>query len=121
MDRGVFGLYMACDAPKVDQAYEGLIRETELIKKAKVGDEELDRAVNNLIGNHLISLQSSWNRAELTGLYTLYGLGYDYDSTYLQKIREVRADDVLRVARKYLDLEHCAVVKILPEGEQKAK
>ncbi len=121
MDRGVFGLYMACDAPKVDRAYEGLIKQVELIKKAKVGEEELNRAVNNLIGNHLISLQSSWNRAELTGLYTLYGLGYDYDSTYLQKIREVNADEVLRVARKYLELDHCAIVKILPEREEKPK
>ncbi len=55
------------------------------------------------------------------GLYTIYGLGYDYDSTYLRKIREVTADDVLRVARKYLDLEHCAIVKILPGEEEKPK
>ena len=112
---------MACDAPKVDRAYEGLIREVELIKKAKVGEEELNRAVNNLIGNHLTSLQSSWDRAEEIGLYTLYGLGYNYDPVYIQKIREVKAEDVLRVARKYLDLDHCAIVKILPGGEEKAE
>ena len=121
MEPGVFGLYMACDAPKVDRAYEGLIREVELIKKAKVGEEELNRAVNHLIGNHLTSLQSSWDRAEEIGLYTLYGLGYNYDPVYIQKIREVKAEDVLRVARKYLDLDHCAIVKILPGGEEKAE
>ncbi len=121
MEPGVFGLYMACDGPKVDRAYEGLIREVELIKKGKVSDAELNRAVNNLIGNHLTSLQSSWARAEEIALYTLYGLGYDFDPVYIQKIREVKAEDVLRVARKYLDLEHCAIVKILPEGEEKPK
>ena len=121
MEPGVFGLYMACDAPKVDRAYEGLLREVELIKKAKVSDEELKRAVNDLIGNHLISLQSSWDRAEEIGLNTLYGLGYDYDPVYIRKIREVKAEDVLRVARKYLDPDHCAIVKILPEGEEKPK
>jgi zinc protease len=118
---GVFGLYMACDAPKVDRAYEGLIRELGLIKKAEVSDAELQKAINNLIGNHLISLQSSSDRAETIGLYTLYGLGYDFDPIYINKIREVKAEDVLRVARKYLDLEHCAVVKVLPEDEQKKK
>ena len=61
---GVFGVYMACDAPKVDRAYEGLIRELDLIKKAEVSDAELQKAINNLIGNHLISLQSSSDRAE---------------------------------------------------------
>jgi predicted Zn-dependent peptidase len=69
----------------------------------------------------LISLQSSSDRAETIGLYTLYGLGYDFDPIYINKIREVTAADVLRVARKYLDLEHCAVVKVLPEDEQKKK
>ncbi len=121
MEPGVFGLYMACDGTKVDRAYEGLIKEVELIKKAKVGEEELNRAVNNLIGNHLTSLQSSWDRAQEIGLYTLYGLGYNYDPVYIKKIREVKAEDVLRVARKYLDLDHCAIVKILPKAEEKAK
>ncbi len=121
MDPGVFGLYMACDAPKVDRAYQGLLNEVELIKKAKVSDEELNRAVNDLIGNHLISLQSSWDRAEEIGLYELYGLGYDFDRVYIKKIREVKAEDVLRVARKYLDPDRCAIVKILPEGEEKPK
>jgi len=118
---GVLGLYMACDTPKVDRAYEGLIRELDLIKKAEVSDAELQKAINNLIGNHLISLQSSSDRAETFGLYTLYGLGYDFDPIYISMIREVTAVDVLRVARKYLDLEHCAVVKVVPEDEQKRK
>jgi len=110
---------MACDAPKADHAYAGLVQQIELIKKSKVSDAELQKAINNLVGNHLISLQSSSDRAESIGLYALYGLGYDYDPVYISKIREVKAEDVLRVARKYLDLEHCAVVKVLPEGEKK--
>lgn len=116
---GLFGLYLACDQPKVDRAYEGLVKQIDLIRAAKVSDEELERAANNLIGNHLISLQSSSDRAELLGLYTLYGLGYDFDPEYIARIREVKAEDVLRVAQKYVDLDHCAVVKILPEGEDK--
>jgi zinc protease len=118
---GIFGLYMACDAPKVDQAYSGLLKEIDLIKKAKPSDAELKKAINNLIGNHLISLQSSSDRAEDIGLNTLYGLGYNYTPKYIEKLREVTADDVLRVARKYLDMEHCAIVKILPSEREKEK
>jgi zinc protease len=112
---GIFGFYMACDAPKADRASKGLVEEIERVQKAKVSDAEVKKAITNLIGNHLITLQSSSERAENMGLNTLYGLGYDYDSVYLQKIREVTVSDVLRVARKYLDLKHSAVVKILPE------
>jgi zinc protease len=121
LDPGIFGVYLACDAAKVDRAYEGLVKQIELIKKAGVSDGELKKAINDLIGNHVISLQSSWDRAELIGLYTLYGLGYDYDREYIRKIRQVTADDVLSVAQKYLDLERCAIVKILPEEEGNPK
>ena len=121
MAPGVFGFYMACDEPKIDRAYTGLLKQIDLIKKEKVGDAELNKAINTLIGNHLISLQSSSDRAEQIALNTLYGLGYDYDPVYVKKISEVKADDVLRVARKYLDLEHGAVVKILPDEEKKSK
>jgi zinc protease len=121
MAPGVFGFYMACEDQKVDKAYAGLMNQIELIKKEKMGDAELSKAINTLIGNHLISLQSSADRAEQVALNTLYGLGYDYDPVYIKKISEVKADDVLRVARKYLDTEHCAVVKVLPDQEKKEK
>ena len=93
---------MACDTPKLDRAYGGLIRELDLIKKAEMSDAELQKAINNLIGNHLISLQSSSDRAETIGLYTLYGLGYDFDPIYIIDTRSLRG--CTPVARKYLDL-----------------
>ncbi|MGB6067288.1 MAG: pitrilysin family protein [Desulfomonilaceae bacterium] len=122
VDPGVFAFYMACDAPKADRALKGLFREIELIRKAPVSDEELHRGITNLIGNHEISLQSSWSRAENIALNTLYGLGYDYESKYIKKISEVNSADVLRVAKKYLNLKQCAIVKILPaENEKKGE
>lgn len=116
---GIFAVYMACDAPKVDQAFAELVKEINRIKEIKVGDAELKKAVNNLVGNYFISLQSSADRAEDIGLNTLYGLGFDYSPEYVKKVREVTADDVLRVARKYLDLERCGIVKIMPADDMK--
>jgi len=121
IDPGVFAFYMACEESKLDQAVQGLFRQVELIRKKRVSDEELKRGITNLVGNHLIALQSSWSRAENTALNTLYGLGYDYDKEYIKKISAVTADDVLRVAKKYLDPGRCAVVKILPEENENRK
>jgi zinc protease len=119
VDPGIFAFYMACDVPKAGRALEGLFKQIKLIQKAPVSSEELRRGITNLLGNHLIALQSSWSRAENTGLNTLYGLGYDYETEYVKKLGEVKASDVNRVARKYLDLKHCAIVKILPEENKK--
>lgn len=115
VDPGSFGLYIACDESKVEQATEGLLKELERVRSEPVGEEELQRSITNLVGNHRISLQSSWARAESIALNTLYGLGYDYDERYIEKISAVQAPEVLGVARRFLDPQQCAIVKILPE------
>lgn len=119
LDPGMFAFYIACDVPKVERAVQGLFHQIQEIRSKAVNPEELNHSINNLVGNHLISLQSSWARAENTALNTLYGLGHDYDAEYIAKIKAVKADDVLRVAKKYLDSSKCAVVKILPDDVQK--
>jgi zinc protease len=115
VDAGVFGFYIATDPSKTEQALEGLFREIGKVRDDTIKQEEVDRAVDNLIGNHQIALQSSWARAENRGLNTLYGLGYDYEEKYVDKISQVTAADVKRVARQYLNPDKGAVVKILPE------
>ena len=42
-------------------------------------------------------------QARLAALDELYGLGYDYDKTFEERIEAVTPDDVTAVARKYLD------------------
>ena len=84
-----------------------------------MSNTELQHAINNLTGNLLISLQSSWSRAEDRGLNTLYGLGYNFNTEYVAKLKKVTAQQVLDVAKKYLDPKRCAVVKILPESDKK--
>jgi zinc protease len=120
LEPGVFALYIATEPSKLKKAMEGLYREIEKVKSRHINTRELERSRMNLIGNHLISRQSSWSRAENTALNTLYGLGYDFDTEYVKKISEVTSEAVLRVAKKYLDLRRCAIVKILPEESEKS-
>ncbi len=119
MDPGIFAFYMACEVSKTQRAVKGLFEQIDLVRNTPVGREELDRAKNNLVGHHKIALQSSWARSENTALNTLYGLGYDYDAEFLKKVSAVTSDDVIRVAKKYLDPDRSVTVKILPEEDKK--
>lgn len=118
LDPGIFAFYIATEPSKAEQAVESLLREINRVRSAPVEDRELARSIKNLIGNHEIHLQSTWDRAENTGLNTLYGLGYDYDEEYIRRLGEVTADDVLKVAEKYLNPEKCVVLKIMPEENE---
>ncbi|MGO8881937.1 MAG: M16 family metallopeptidase [Desulfomonilaceae bacterium] len=116
LDKGAFGFYMACEASKVDRAFSGLLGEIEKVRSNSASDKEIKNALSNLIGNHAIRLQSTWSRAENMSLNTLYGLGWNYETEYVKKISEVKPEDVLRVAKKYLDPQKLVVVKIIPDS-----
>lgn len=118
LDPGIFALYMACDESKADRAVEGLFQQIDLVRKEKISDQELQHAISNLVGNHMINLQSSWARAEDKALNTLYGLGYNFTEEYVQKIKQVTSEQVLDVARRYLDPEQSVLLKIEPKEEE---
>lgn len=119
LDPGAFGFYMACDVSKVQKALPRLLGEIDKVKSDSISEKEVKDSINNLIGNHQISLQSTWARAESKALNTLYGLGWNYEAEYVTKISGVKPEDVLRVARKYLDPKKRVVVKIVPDKEKK--
>ena len=116
LDPGAFGFYMACDVSKIQKALPGLLGEIDKVKSDSISEKDVKNSINNLIASHQISLQSTSARAENDALNTLYGLGWNYEAEYVDKISDVKPEDVSRVARKYLDLQKSVVVKILPDA-----
>lgn len=92
-----------------DKALEEFMKELKGILEP-VTDEELARAENYLVLRYPESFQSvSQVAAQLLELL-LYHLPDDYFNEYSAHIRAVTKEDVLRVARKYLDPEKVAIV-----------
>ncbi len=61
-DISTFGIYLSTNDKSVNKAQDLIYEEIEKIKKKKVGDVELERAKEYLIGNMLMSLESTTNR-----------------------------------------------------------
>lgn len=61
-DISTFGIYLSTNDKSVNKAQELIYEEIEKIKKKKVGEVELERAKEYLIGNMLMSLESTTNR-----------------------------------------------------------
>ena len=51
----------------------------------------------------------------------LYNLGLDYFTSYPKAIEKVTKDDVLRVAKQYLDPQHYALVVVGSIAKAKVK
>ena len=114
MAPGFFAVYMGTAPEKVEHAREGILLELRKLVESPPADEELRRAQNFLTGNFAIDQQRSAVRAGQIALDALYGLGADASARYVERVLSVNKDDVLRVARRVLDLEAYTLAMVRP-------
>ncbi len=114
LDPGYLGVYLATSPPKVQQAIQGIEGILRAVRDKGITQEELERAKTYLIGNYAIGLQGPLAMAATTAFDERYDLGGDFYRRYPREIEEVTLEDILRVARKYIDLDSYAVVIVRP-------
>lgn len=84
-------------------AIEEIIREMERMRTEPVSDRELDDAKSYLTGSFPLKIDTNAKLANFLAAVEFYGLGLDYLHQYRNLINAVTREDVLRVAKKYLD------------------
>jgi len=123
---GPFQIVLGVDAKDKDKGLKAVMKELEEFLKDGPTAEEVKDAKDYL----LASFVSSWETVEDLADYLLtverYGLGQNYAADYYRAVKAVTPDEVLRVARKYIDLKNLTTVVVGPfdkngkptEGEQ---
>jgi zinc protease len=111
---GYFTVYIATAPDKLDEARSAMFEELEKLVQQPPSDGELERAKRYLIGNHAIDLQRNAAHAGLISLNALYGLGPDADYTFPQQIAAIGKEEILRVARRIIDLNTYTLAVVRP-------
>jgi len=111
---GHFTVYIATAPEKLDEARAGMLEELGKLVQQPPSDEELERAKRYLIGNHAIGLQRNAAHAGLISLNALYGLGPDADRAFPEQVGAVDKEEVLRVARRIIDLDAYTLAVVRP-------
>lgn len=110
--RGIFN----AQSPVRTEVTEGTIREFmnefKRIRDEKVSEVELRNAKNALIGGFALLLESPNNRLNNIITQKLYNLPANYWDTYPAKVEAITAEDVQRVAMKYIDINHLQIVAV---------
>ena len=83
-----------------------------LIRTAPVSDQELSDAKSFLTGSFPMRIETSGRIAAFLVAVEYYGLGMDYIDRYPAYITSITKEDILRVAKKYLDPEHYVLVVV---------
>ena len=109
---GRFQMAMQTRNESAREAIETARAELERIRRDGVTAEELQDAKSYLTGSFALGLETNDDVADFLGQVEYLGLGLDYVDRYPELIRKVTAEDVLRVARKYLQPDKLIVVVV---------
>jgi zinc protease len=109
---GSFWINLQTRTETTNQAISSVLYEMKAIREAPVTDQELAEAKAFLMGSFPLRLDSTAKMAQVLAQVEFYGLGFDYFSRYTKWIERVTKEDVLRVAKQYLDPQHYALVVV---------
>lgn len=116
LEPGFFGVYIGTAPEKQAEAIKGIKEQLALILEKGITQDELKRAQSYLVGNFEIGLQQNSSQAAKIAFDELYGIGWDEYKRYPEKILSITREDVMRAARKYIDLEKYTLAIVEPEG-----
>ena len=112
LSAGPFQVVLGVDPAKKERALLAVLEILRTFQKEGPTDEELSDAKRYLVG----SFSSQWETVEDSASYLLltrrYGLGADYAADFEAAVGRVTKEDVLRVARKHIDLEALTIVVV---------
>ena len=109
---GAFCLYIATAPDKLEIAQRGILAELERLLETAPSEGECERARRYLCGTHAIGQQKGGQRALTMALDARYGRGVDDDRHFPARVRAVTAADLLRVARRFIDVRAYTVASV---------
>jgi zinc protease len=95
-----------------DGAMTEFLKELNRIREEKVPDSELDAARHAVAARFALSLESPEQMLGYAITRKIYNFPIDYWDKYPAQIASISADDVLRVAKKYIDPATMQVVAV---------
>lgn len=96
-----FSIYIATEPKNVQICLDGFMTEIDKLKEIPVSEEELNNAKNNLIGKQQFVTETNSQQANQLAYYGIMDLGFDFQEKILERVKEVKASDIQRVAQSY--------------------
>ncbi len=111
---GFFVLYAGTREDAGDEVLSLMEAEARRVAEQGLREDELNRAREQRIAAHQMSLQNNAQLAQTCALNELYGLGYDYVFGTEARLRALTAEQVRDAAASVLRADRRAVSVVLP-------
>jgi len=100
---GYFFIASEVGADVCSAAMTEIEKEIEILKKTPVSEEELSLVRNYMLGSMLGSLENALSHADKFKNIYFSGLDYDYYQNYISIVKNIKPENILELANKYLD------------------
>ncbi len=97
-----FVAYLGTAPASATAAEAGVLRELERVREAPITRDELARAKAYVRGQMVMDRRTNARLAWYLAFYETVGAGWDFPDRYLRAVEAVTAEDVARVAERYL-------------------
>ena len=116
-DISTFGVYLSTNEKSVHKAQDLIFEEIKKIKKKKVSTKELERAKEYLIGNMLMSLESTTNRMLRLAQSMIYFNRLKSVEEIINHIKKVSQGDVIELSNEiFSDFKERSEIKKFGNG-----
>jgi predicted Zn-dependent peptidase len=117
-DIGFFGIYIGTDKDKVKTSIDLIYKELEKIKAKQMSKPELKRIISQVKGGMVLSMENMSNRMMRIGKGELYYGDYFSIDSIIEKVNQVRGEEVLEVAKELLNLDRFSEITFIPENNK---
>jgi len=101
-----------------DNLEKAIYAEVQKVSTEPITDQELQKAKNQIEAGFIMGQDSNFFQAMQIGSAEAVGAGYGYQESYVDNIRKVTKEDVMRVAKTYLIEDHRTVGILIPQAQK---
>lgn len=120
-DPGSFAVRFQTRNAAAQKAIDAVLAEIRRIRNHPVSEQELEETKSFLIGSFPLRMDTTAKIANALTQIEYFGLGLDYFEKYPRFIRSVTREAIQRVAQKYLNPDHFALIVVAKQDEAKIK
>lgn len=99
-DHGVFSISAGLDNSRVEEGIKGILEECARLGKEEVGEAELRKAKDYIVGTTMLGLETSDERAEFCGFQETLKAKIEKLEEFEAKIRAVTAKEIKELAKE---------------------
>jgi predicted Zn-dependent peptidase len=119
-DHGYFSISLGLDSSRFVEVVKAILNECSKLTTELISKTELEKAKEYLIGNTILSLESSDSMAEYFAIQDITGEEITTPEGLIRKIRKVTREDVRKIAREIFSNDRLVLSAVGPIKESAA-